>query len=84
MRAQDILPAGLDQIERQGITIRKGAVGAFLANARALQDAAEDHVAREQALRDITDGLPALRALGLFDILEIRDPRLRALVEAAT
>ncbi|NMG66204.1 hypothetical protein GPA19_14745 [Azoarcus indigens] len=83
MRAQDILPVGLDQIERQGITIRKGAVGAFLANARALQDTALDDAAKEQALRDIADGLPALRALGLFDILEIRDPRLRALVEAA-
>jgi hypothetical protein len=30
------------------------------------------------ARRDIQDALPALNALGLFDVLQVRDPALRA------
>jgi hypothetical protein len=33
------------------------------------------------AERDIIDGLPALRALGVLDVLQIRDERLRTLVK---
>jgi hypothetical protein len=33
--------------------------------------------------RDMIDALPALRAIGLFDVFEIRDAALRALVDAA-
>jgi hypothetical protein len=38
--------------------------------------------ARIIAERDIVDALPALRALGLFDVLSIRDDRLRAFIDA--
>jgi hypothetical protein len=37
---------------------------------------------REAAENDIVDALPALRALGLFDVLQIRDSRLQALVDS--
>jgi hypothetical protein len=83
MRAQDILADHADEVQINGTTIRKGSVGAFLANAVALRDPAVTGAAREAVLDDVAAALPALRALGLFDVLEIRDPQLRAFVEAA-
>lgn len=81
MRAEDLLPDHLNQTDIDGVAVRKGTVGAFLANARVLQDAAASDTARADAQRDVVDALPALRALGLFDVLEIRDAVLRAFVD---
>lgn len=83
MRADQILPDDANHGQFQGLTIRKGTVAAFLANARAWTDAGASADARMQAAREIARDLPALKALGLFDILQIRDERLRALVDAA-
>lgn len=80
MRAEDVLPHTADSLEIGGITIRKGSVGAFLANAAVLRDPAAAAPARAEALRHIEEALPALRALGLFDVFEIRDAELRAFV----
>nr|WP_297524366.1 hypothetical protein [uncultured Roseateles sp.] len=82
MKAQDMLPDGQNQIERNGTVIRKGTVGAFLVNAKAWRDPAIDAHCRAEAERDIVAALPALRELGLFDVLEVRDERLRALLDA--
>jgi hypothetical protein len=82
MRAEDILSDQQNQREFQGVIVRKGTVGAFLANARVLSDAAAPAEARAQAEQDIVADLPALRALGLFEVLEVRDAGLRRLVEA--
>lgn len=82
MRAEDLLPDHLNQTDIDGVAVRKGTVGAFLANARVLRDATASDAARADAQRDIADALPALRALGLFDVLEIRDAALRAFVDA--
>ena len=83
MRADQILPDDVNHGRFQGVTIRKGTVAAFLANARTWTDARASAGERAQASREIVRDLPALRALGLFEVLEIRDERLRALVEAA-
>jgi hypothetical protein len=82
MRAEDILPDDINQASVNGVTVRKGSIGAFLANARVLADPAASAEARAVAEHDIIEGLPALRALGLFDLLQIRDAGLRAFVEA--
>lgn len=81
MKAQDILPDGQNQVERNGVVIRKGTVGAFLVNARIWCDPAADSARRAAAEKDIIDGLPALRELGLFEALSIRDAALRKLVD---
>ena len=83
MRADQILPDDVDHGQFQGVTIRKGTVAAFLANARTWTDAHASADVRAQASREIARDLPALRALGLFEVLQIRDERLRALVDAA-
>jgi len=82
MHAQDILPDNVNEVQINGTTIRKGSVGAFLANVAAFGDPALTGPDRDAVLSDIAAALPALRALGLFDVLEIRSPELRAFVEA--
>ncbi|RSF02080.1 hypothetical protein [Achromobacter aegrifaciens] len=78
MKASDILPDGRDLGEFNGVAVRKGTVGAFLANARVCLDPQAPARAVADARRDIQDALPALNALGLFDVLQVRDPALRA------
>ncbi|WP_323122714.1 hypothetical protein [Burkholderia alba] len=82
MKAETMLPDGQDRTTIGGVPIRKGTVGAFLVNARAWCDPSSGAAARAAAQRDIADALPALRALGLFDVMEIRDPALAAFVAA--
>lgn len=83
MRARDILPDDVNEVEAQGLRVRKGSVAAFLASARALQGAALSPEQMGAAITDLLDLVPALRALGLFEIFEVRDPALRRIVEAA-
>ncbi|MGR3907340.1 hypothetical protein Q3A80_09830 [Burkholderia sp. SR8] len=82
MRAEQMLPDHADRIEVDGTTIRKGTVGAFIANARVLADPGASAAERATAEADLIDTLPALRALGLFDVLEVRDAALRAWLDA--
>jgi len=77
MQAQDVLPDGQDFVVRNGLALRKGSVGAFLANAQVLQDPTATAEARRAAERDLVSLLPALEALGLFDVFELRSPTLR-------
>lgn len=81
MRAEDILPDHENQTERNGVMIRKGSVGAFLINARTWTDPETTPTARITAEHDLIDSLPALRALGLFEILSIRDAALQRLMD---
>ncbi|MBK5414340.1 hypothetical protein [Pseudomonas sp. TH31] len=81
MRAEDLLPDPLDQSQFNGTSVRKGTVGAFLINARTLADPGASDEQRRVAEQDIIEALPALRALGLFEILQVRDPHLRVLCE---
>ena len=81
MRAEDLLPDHLDQGQFNGTTVRKGTVGAFLINARVFTDAGARDEQRQQAEQDIVEALPALKALGLFEILQVRDEALRRLCE---
>jgi hypothetical protein len=82
MKAQDLLPDHLNQGDFGGVTVRKGTVGAFLVNARIWTDRNASAQNRVEAERDIVDAVPALRALGVFDVMEIRDAALRALIDA--
>ena len=83
MRADQVLPDDVDHGQFNGLTIRKGTVAAFLANARTWTraGAGADERAQAQAQAQIAEDVPALRALGLFEVLEIRDERLRGLID---
>lgn len=80
MRAQDLLPDHIDSVTNDGISIRKGTVGAFLINARTWLSNAVDDEAKVKAETDIVGALPALQVLGLFDLMTVNDSRLRALI----
>lgn len=82
MRADQVLPDDVNQLDVRGTTIRKGTVAAFLFNARVWSDAGASESARKEAGADIVELLPALRAIGLFDTLQIRDTALRAWIES--
>jgi hypothetical protein len=82
MKAQDVLPDHLNQGDFGGVAVRKGTVGAFLVNARIWTDRNASAQNRAEARRNIVDALPALRALGIFDVMDIRDAALRALIDA--
>jgi hypothetical protein len=82
MRADQILPDDVNHGRFNGVTVRKGTVAAFLANARTWADTRAGAPERAQAQAQIEADLPALRALGLFEVLEIRDTRLRAFIDA--
>lgn len=77
MKAQDIIPDGQDFTVIDGHTVRKGSVGAFLANARVLEDPNATADERRIARDDLAALTPTLDALGLFDVFELRSPALR-------
>ena len=81
MRAEDVLPDAVNQAVIEGVTVRKGSVGAFLANAKILLDSNSTVEDRTLAEKDLISLIPALRALGIFEVLQIRNEELRRLVE---
>ena len=80
MKASDILPDDMNSADISGIQVRKGTVAAFLYNAKIWSESTSIE-ARATAERDILESIPALRALGLFDVLVLRDCRLSALID---
>ena len=81
MRAEEVLPDHTSEREFNGVSIRKGTVAAFIVNAKVIADPAATQAASAAATQDVIESLPALRALGLFDVLAVRDARVRAIVE---
>ena len=59
MKAEDILPDRQDRIHLGGVEIRKGSVGAFIANARLLLEEELPAEQRRQAEEDLRALLPA-------------------------
>nr|WP_186080709.1 hypothetical protein [Burkholderia gladioli] len=62
MRAEQLLPDEQNETKLAGVTVRKGTVGAFLANARVLGTPDASGAERAEARADILAALPALRA----------------------
>ena len=82
MKAQDLLPDHVNESEFQGVVVRKGTVGAFLINAKVWLDPASNTAQIQRAELDIREAVPALRALGLFDVFATRDPALQKLIDS--
>src|SRR5271155_6054698 len=53
MKPEEVLPDDVNDTVRDGVSIRKGSVGAFLSNARVLRDAAKPPDEREAARADL-------------------------------
>jgi len=82
MRADDVLPDDANQGDFNGVAIRKGTIAAFLANATVWSDPASIAADRATAEAHMAEALPSLRAVRLFDVLEVRDAGLRAWLAA--
>jgi len=80
VRPEDVLPDDTDHTDFDGVAIRKGTIAAFLQNAMRWSDPAVAEPERQELMRAIVESLPALRAVGLFDVLEVRDERLRKIL----
>ncbi|MFE1774272.1 hypothetical protein [Streptomyces sp. NPDC059008] len=84
VRPEDVLPEGVDSTAINGLTVRKGSVAAFVANALRLDDLTEgtpEHAAVVTQLRELA---PALRTIGLLDVFRPRSPVVeRILAEVA-
>ncbi|HEL2979221.1 TPA: hypothetical protein UMB92_002075 [Stenotrophomonas maltophilia] len=83
MKPEDILPDHQNDVQVNGLTVRKGSVGAFLACVRDWQDPASDLATRSKAEADLRALLPGLHALGLFQVLAACDPKLQRLIDGA-
>jgi hypothetical protein len=82
MKAADVLPDGVDALERNGKVLRKGSVAAFIANAKALEAPDTPPDVRRAAEADLRELVPVLVEVGVFDVFEVRSPGVRAIVEA--
>ena len=82
MRADDMLKDEEHNRDFGGVNVRKGTIAAFIANVRVMTDpdAASDEISTARA--DIVSAVPALRAVGLLEVMSIKDERVRALVES--
>ncbi|MBJ2245148.1 MULTISPECIES: DUF7709 family protein [Pseudomonas] len=83
MRAEDVLADDTNEATFDGVTVRKGTVGAFLANVRVWSDSTASKDDQLLAEREIIQSLPALKAIGLLDVFEPKDFRLRELIAKA-
>lgn len=82
MKPQDILPDDQNVVQIDGIEVRKGSVGAFLATVLEWQTPAGTPESRAAAEADLHALMPGLHALGLFNVLCARDPALQQLIDA--
>ncbi|WP_127505602.1 DUF7709 family protein [Actinoplanes solisilvae] len=77
VRPEDVLPDGAEFGVFENVQVRKGTIAAFIANVRAL-DGLEPGTSSYDAVADqLRAAVPALRAVGLFDIFEVRSAELR-------
>lgn len=80
MRPEDLLPDTVNCAQVDGMTIRKGTIAAFLQNVLRWMDPGTDENARKALVEEMVDVMPALHAVGVFDVFELRDETLRVLL----
>jgi len=72
MKSTDVLADQLDEREINGVNIRKGSVGAFLGNAAIWLDGSTSDAKRIIAESDLIELIPAMQALSVFEIFNIK------------
>jgi hypothetical protein len=76
-----MLADGLDGREIQGTYVRKGTVGAFIQNVKTLESVKAGTPEYETLVAEIRQAKPMLVALDLFEVFEVRDPNVAALLD---
>jgi hypothetical protein len=73
---EHLMPDDKSFAEVNGITVRKGTMGAFLANLRILSSMPPDAPDREAVVEQVRRALPTMRENGLFELFSFRSPEL--------
>jgi hypothetical protein len=81
MRPEDLFPDGPDSVEVDGTQMRKGSIAAFIYNALSLEELDPSSAEYEQALSDLRDMVPVLRAVRVFEVFSLRSERIAKVVQ---
>jgi hypothetical protein len=82
VRPEDLLPTGVDSGVINGVEVRKGSVAAFVANAKRLNELEPTSQEYVEVLTQLQQLVPALRAVGVFDVFTPRSPALAEIIGA--
>ncbi|XVU28938.1 hypothetical protein ACQPZJ_18325 [Actinoplanes sp. CA-054009] len=80
VKPEDMLPDNVDVGTWKGVEVRKGTIAAFIENARALNMLEPGTAAYDEVAAQLRATVPALEAVGVFEVFELRTPRLRELL----
>jgi hypothetical protein len=81
VRPHDVLPDGAETAVFGDTIARKGSVAAFIANAKLLDSLPVDDPSRPEIVAAIRELVPALNAVGVFDVFDLRSSAIRELIE---
>jgi hypothetical protein len=84
VRPEDVLPDGVDVVVRDGVAVRKGSVAAFIANAQRLEQLGREEPEYVEVLAQLRALAPALAAVGVFQVFQVRSPVLAGIIEEMT
>ncbi|WP_409464849.1 hypothetical protein [Amycolatopsis sp. GA6-003] len=82
IRPEDVLPDGVDRTTLGGLDVRKGAVAAFVANVKQLEQAEPGGAEHEQIVDQLKQLVPTLRAVGVLDVFQPRSDAVAQLIDA--
>jgi len=78
VRPEDILPDNVDVgVMDGGVQVRKGTIGAFIANAKNLSVLESGTPEYDEVVAQLRALAPALKAVGVFEIFDLRSSDLR-------
>lgn len=81
IKPSDIFPDSIDAMEIQGVNVRKGTIGAAIANAAILANPAISAVEKAAAYQTIEQLMPAMLALNLHAHLQWKNPEIQKIME---
>ena len=84
VRPEDVLSNAENTASVGGVTVRKGTVAAFIANAKLLDDMPADDPRTDVIEAELRALAPAVRAVGLLDVFAPRSPRITDILAAGT
>ena len=80
VRPSDVLPDDLDVGIMNGVSVRKGTIGAFVANVKLLEGLDPSDPGYQEVVDQLRALVPAVRAVGVFDVLAPRSPVLAEII----
>jgi hypothetical protein len=78
---QDVLADGAEGHRFEGTYVRKGSIAAFITNVKLLETLDPVSSDYQEVADQIRSLKPSLDAVGLFDVVEVRNPAVRLLLD---